>query len=154
MKCHKQAVLHPFSGKYIKNHGEVDQTDPPLRLFLVKRSFPENVQLPIEKQPRSIIATFIHVQAFYNIGVPRNFANFTGKHLYHSLFLNNVADLRPVTLFKKRLWHRWFSVNFMKFLKTFFTEHLQAAAFASIFCEISKLIRTATLKKKTGKTFP
>ena len=31
---------------------------------------------------------------------------------------------RPATLLKKRLWHRWFPVNFGKFLRTpFFTEH-------------------------------
>ena len=32
----------------------------------------------------------------------------------------------PATLFKKRLWHRCFPVNFAKFLRTpFLTEHLQ-----------------------------
>ena len=36
-----------------------------------------------------------------------------------------VAGLRPVTLLKRRLWHRCFPVNFMEFLRTpFFTEHL------------------------------
>ena len=31
----------------------------------------------------------------------------------------------PATLLKKRLWHRWFPVNFAKFLRTpFLTEHL------------------------------
>ena len=41
-----------------------------------------------------------------------------------SLFF--VTGLRPVTLLKKRLWHRSFYVNFAKFLKThFFTEHLR-----------------------------
>ena len=55
----------------------------------------------------------------------RNFAKFIGKHLCHSLFFNKVAGLRPATLFKKRLWHRCFPVNFVKFLRTlFFTEHL------------------------------
>ena len=51
-------------------------------------------------------------------GVLKNFAKFTGKHLCSSLFLNKVAGLRPVTLFKKRLWHRCFPVNFAKFLGT------------------------------------
>ena len=42
-----------------------------------------------------------------------------------SLFFNKVADLRPATLLKKRLWHRCFPVNFVKFLRTpFFIEHL------------------------------
>ena len=50
--------------------------------------------------------------------VLRNFANFTGKHLCQSLFFNKIADLRPATLFRKRLWHRCFPVNFVKFLRT------------------------------------
>ena len=34
-------------------------------------------------------------------------------------------SLRPVTLSKKRLWHRWFPVNFATFLRTpIFIEHL------------------------------
>ena len=41
-----------------------------------------------------------------------------------SLF-NKVADLRPATLLKKRLWRTCFPVNFVKFLRTsFLTEHL------------------------------
>ena len=37
------------------------------------------------------------------------------KHLCQSLFLNKVAGIRPATLFKKRLWHRCFPVNFETF---------------------------------------
>ena len=38
--------------------------------------------------------------------------------------------LRPAILSKKRLWHRSFPVNFLKFSKnTFFTEHVWATAF-------------------------
>ena len=51
-------------------------------------------------------------------GVLRNFAKFTEKHLYQSLFFNKVAGLRPTTLFKKRLWHRCLPVSFVKFLRT------------------------------------
>ena len=55
----------------------------------------------------------------------RNFAKFTGKHLYQSLFFNKVVGLRPATLLKKRLWYRCFPVNFAKFLITpFIIEHL------------------------------
>ena len=40
-------------------------------------------------------------------------------------FFNEDAGLRPATLFKKRLWHRCFPVDFVKFLRTpFFIEHL------------------------------
>ena len=57
--------------------------------------------------------------------VRRNFAKFTGKDLCQGLFFDKDAGFRPATLFKKRLWHRCFSVNFAKFLKTpFFIEHL------------------------------
>ena len=55
-------------------------------------------------------------EVFCKNGVLRNFAKFTGKHLYQSLFFNKV--LRPATLLKKRLWHRYFSVNFAKLLRT------------------------------------
>ena len=58
-------------------------------------------------------------------GCFRNFAKFTGKNLCRSLFFNKVPGLRPPTLLKKRLWHWFFPVNFMKFLRTpFLTEHL------------------------------
>ena len=59
-------------------------------------------------------------------GVLRNFANFTGKYLCQSLFLNKVAGPRSATLLKKRLWHRYFPVSFAKFLRTpSLTEHLR-----------------------------
>ena len=41
-------------------------------------------------------------------GVLTNLVKFTGKHLYHSLFFNKVADHRPAVLLKKRPWHMWF----------------------------------------------
>ena len=57
--------------------------------------------------------------------VYRNFAKFTGKHLCQTLFFNEVATLRPASLLKKRLWHKFFRVNFVKFLRIpFFIEHL------------------------------
>ena len=43
-------------------------------------------------------------------------------------YKKSCCSLRPATLFKKRLWHR-FSCEFCKISrKTFFTEHLQATA--------------------------
>ena len=63
-------------------------------------------------------------EVFCKKGFHRNFAKLAGKHLCQSLFFNKVAGLRPVTLFKKRLWHRCFPVNFVKFLRTpFIIEH-------------------------------
>ena len=65
------------------------------------------------------------MEVFCKKVVLTNFTKFTGKQLCQSLFFNKVADLRPATILKKRLWRRFFRVNFMKFLKTpFFTEHL------------------------------
>ena len=62
---------------------------------------------------------------FCKKGVLINFARFTGKHLCQSLLFNKVAVLRPATLLKKRLWHRCFLVNFVKFSRTpFFVEHV------------------------------
>ena len=50
----------------------------------------------------------------------KNFVKFTGKHLCQSLFLNKVAGLR----------HRYFPVNFAKFLRTpFFIGTPPVAAF-------------------------
>ena len=41
-------------------------------------------------------------------------------------FLNKVVGVRPATLLKKRFWHRYFLVNFAKFLRTrFVTKHLR-----------------------------
>ena len=56
-------------------------------------------------------------EGFCKKGFLRNFTKFTGKHLCQSLFFNKVAGLRPATLLKKRLWHRCFPVNFVKFLR-------------------------------------
>ena len=74
-------------------------------------------------------------------GALRNLTKFTGKQLYQRLFFNKVADLRPATLLKKRLWHRCFPVNFVKFLRTpLFTEHLWW-----LLLNKSKLILEATI---------
>ena len=40
-------------------------------------------------------------------------------------FFNKVAGLKPATLLKRRLWHRCFPMNAVKFLRTpFHIEHL------------------------------
>ena len=57
-----------------------------------------------------------HQEVFFEKVVPRNFVKFTGKQLCQRLFFNKVA--RPTTLLKKSLWHRYFPVNFAKFLRT------------------------------------
>ena len=62
-------------------------------------------------------------EVFYKKGVLRNFTKFTGKHQCQGLFFNKVTGLRPATLLKKRLWHRCFLVNFVKFLRTPFLQN-------------------------------
>ena len=62
-------------------------------------------------------------EVFCKKGDLRNLAKFTGKHLCQSLFFNKVAGLRPATLLKKRLWRRYFPVNFVEFLKTLFSKN-------------------------------
>ena len=47
----------------------------------------------------------------------KNLAKFTGKHLCQNHFLNKATGLRPVTLLKKRLWHKCYPVNLVNFLR-------------------------------------
>ena len=42
-------------------------------------------------------------EVFYEKGVFKNFAKFTGKHLCQKILFYKVAGLRPATLLKKRL---------------------------------------------------
>ena len=52
-----------------------------------------------------------------------NFTKFTGKHLCQSLYFNKVAGLRTTTLLKKKLWRRYFHVDFVKFLRTPYSQN-------------------------------
>ena len=57
-------------------------------------------------------------KVFCKKNVLKNFSKFTGKHLHQRLFFNKVADLK--------LSHRYFPVNFKKFLRTsYFIKHLR-----------------------------
>ena len=47
-------------------------------------------------------------EVFCEKGVLKNYAKFTGKHLWYNLYFNQVAGLRSANLLKKRLWHRCF----------------------------------------------
>ena len=58
--------------------------------------------------------------------VLENFAKFTGKHLWISLFL------------KKRLWHRCFSLNVAKFLRTIFSQNTSGRLLLSYFTFMTK----------------
>ena len=67
-----------------------------------------------------------HQRCSIKKGVLKIFAKFTGKHLCQSLFFKKVAGLRSATLSKKRLWHKRFPMNFVRFSRTtFFKEHFR-----------------------------
>ena len=95
-------------------------------------------------------------------GVLRNLAKFTGKHLCESLYLNKVvgqslyfnkvAGLRPATLLKKTFWHRYFPVNFAKFLRKLFLQNtsgrlLNVTAFSSNISSLEYLPVLLNLKR-------
>ena len=63
-------------------------------------------------------------EVFWKKGVFRNFTKFTRKHLCQCLIFNKVACLRSEILLKQRLWHRCFSANFAKFLRSPFLPEL------------------------------
>ena len=65
-------------------------------------------------------------EVFCKKGVLRYMAKFTGKRLCQSLFF---SGLKPATLLKKRLWHRYFSVNFTKYLRTPFLQNTSGGCF-------------------------
>ena len=57
--------------------------------------------------------------------IPEDFAKFIGKHafLIKRFFLNKGADVRTEALLKKIFWHRYFPVNFAKFLRVPFLQN-------------------------------
>ena len=69
-------------------------------------------------------STSSHQRCSVKTGVLKNFTEFTEKHLDWSLFFNKVADLTPATLLKKRLQHRRFPMNSVKFLRAYFLENI------------------------------
>ena len=50
--------------------------------------------------------------------VLKNVIKFTEKHLRQSHFFNKTEGFTSATWLKKRLWHRCFAVNFVKFSRT------------------------------------
>ena len=68
----------------------------------------------------------------------RNFSKFTGKHLCQNLFCNKVAGPKPATLLKKRLWHRYFHLNFTKVLRTHLLKNTSGGCFWLFWSGVSK----------------
>ena len=60
-----------------------------------------------------------------------------------------VLELRPATLLKKKLWHRCFPMNFVKFRRTrFFTERLRLLLMKFI---VLLVIASKIVNKQTNK---
>ena len=68
-----------------------------------------------QKQPPNVFCNRRCIQRFRKI--------YSKKHLYQNLFFSKVTFLRPVTLLKRRHWHKCFPVNFLKFLRTPFLQN-------------------------------
>ena len=63
-----------------------------------------------------------HQTCSMNKGVPRNFTKFTGKKAAREPLLKKLQAW-GMQLYQKRDWHRCFSVNFAKFLRTPFLQN-------------------------------
>ena len=81
-------------------------------------TYADLVQTHIEEPVTYLRCRSSRPELFCKEGVIRNFTKFTEKHLRQSIFFNEVAGLMSTTLLKKRIWHRCFPVNFVKFLRT------------------------------------
>ena len=76
-------------------------------------------EILLQKQP---------LEVFCKIGVLKDFANFTGKHVLESLF-NKIAALRACNFTKKRLQRRCFPMKFAKSLRTSFLQNTPSGYF-------------------------
>ena len=83
------------------------------------KHFPQGQEVAIRKQPPEV---------FYKKRCSEKFRKIYRKTLVPECLFNKVVGLRPATLLRKSLRHRCFPVNFTKFLRTTFSEHLWATA--------------------------
>ena len=68
------------------------------------------------------------------ISVPLKISqNSIRKHLFQSLFFNKVTCLGPANTSIKKLWHRCFPVNFVKFLRTPFLQDTSGQLLVNFF---------------------
>ena len=77
---------------------------------------------------------------FYEKSILKSFAKFTGKHLRRSLFFNKVTGFRSATLLKKRLRHKFFTVHFVKFLRTPFLTAFEIGFLWLVFIVLKNLL--------------
>ena len=97
-----------------------------------------------DTQRKKLLLNFVNLrkgrssrsQMFFKVDVLKNFANFTGKHVYCSLFLIKICNF-----IKKRLQHTCFPVKFAKLLRTpFFTEHFRWLLLEGV-CERTRFVK-------------
>ena len=74
----------------------------------------------------------------------KNFAKFKAKRLYKGLFFNK----KDISLLKKILWHRCFSVNFTKVLRAPFLQNMSSGCFwrttnQFLYCSLFKYLRVS-----------
>ena len=85
----------------------------------------EEHQQTLQNKLRNRLALKQPPEVFYNKSRSQKFRKIHRKTpVPESLFFNKVAGLRPATLLKKKLWHSYFPVNFVKYAP-FLTEHLR-----------------------------
>ena len=92
---------------------------------------------------------------FYNGAFSRNifFPKFIRKHLCWSVILMKLQVSILQIHWKKVLQHRCFLVNFARYLRHFFTEHLQVTI--SVLrkkCFINKIVKNPPIKRKKMET--
>ena len=102
----------------------------------------------LERLPKCHVLKILHQKICLSIqkqssrgvlqkSVLRNSQNSQENTCARVSFLIKLQTLRPATLLNKRLWHRCFPANFVKFLrKTFLTEHLRWLLLSIIFQQI------------------
>ena len=93
---------------------------------------------------------------FFKIVALKNFANFTGKHLYRSLFLNKVAGFRNSNFIKKTPTQVFSSAVAEIFKNTFFYRTSSVAAshsFKSPACNFIKNVTPAKMFFENFATF-
>ena len=97
-----------------------------LKWFFVKWIIQVNLDslYDFQKQPPEV---------FYKKDAYQNFVKYTQKHLYQSFFFIKVGGLRSATLLK-RLWHKCFPVNFVKFSKKPFLENTSGRLLLDFHC--------------------
>ena len=92
----------------------------------------QNSRKKVKKKGKNFTFRSSLKEVFSKKGVLKNVAKFTGKHLFQSLFSNNVASLRPATLLKMRFWHRCFLVTFARFVRTVFLKNTSGGCFCTL----------------------